>query len=181
MKRIREADIKEPMAPAAPKPITTAELMLECVRQSGRWNMFTDWKRACLSAFALSVYLGQPLGEQSVHLEFNEFMRAYEDKAYAKRVADQVAGLPCSPTYVRCLKGEAGFKKKTDLGKTQPCDFKALIREAEEACIRWAREARDVGGESIANDEKAEIEYGAWHLLCEGDLATHESSRLWLS
>jgi hypothetical protein len=171
MKRIREED--------AAVAVTPTQLMLECVRQSGRWNMFTEWKRACLSAFALSVYLGQPLGEQSVRLDFQDYSRAYEDPGFAKRVAEQAAGLPCSPAYARCLKGAGGFDKKADLGREQPCDFKALIREAEEACVRWAREARDVEGEKIQNDEKAEIEYGAWRLLSEGELSTHVSRPLW--
>jgi hypothetical protein len=171
MKRLRE----EPSKDQTP---TLAAVMLECVRQSGRWNMITEWKRACLSAFALSVYLGQPLDDRCVRLSLDEFMAAYEDKSYAKRVADHVAGLPCSPAYKRALK-KGGFAE-TDLGKEQPRDFKALIREAEEACIRWAREARDVEGEKIGNDEKAEIEYGAWRLLDEGVLSTHESRPLWV-
>jgi hypothetical protein len=86
--------------------------------------------------------------------------------------------MPCSPAYKRAL-NEGGFKG-ADLGKEQPCDFKTLIREAEEACIRWAREARDVEGEKIGNDEKAEIEYGAWRLLEEGELSAHESRPLWM-
>jgi hypothetical protein len=174
MKRIREESSAIPL-----ETPTTAAVMLECVRQSGRWNMFTEWRRACLSAFALGVYLGQPLGHQKcVRLSQAEFMAAYEDKNYVKRVADHVAGMPCSPAYERAAK-KGGFEEAS-LGKEQPCDFKALIREAEEACIRWAREARDVEGEKIANDEKAEIEYGAWRLLEEGELSTHESRPLWV-
>jgi hypothetical protein len=63
--------------------------MLECVRQSGRWNMFTEWKRACLSAFALSVYLGQPLDGQCVRLSQAEIVAAYKDKGKASPITSR--------------------------------------------------------------------------------------------
>jgi hypothetical protein len=171
MKRAREESSSFTITPLTEKDgvtPTAAGVMLECVRASGLWNMFTDWKRACQSAVALGVYLGQPLDPTCVTLDFFVFKTCYENAEYRRRAAAAVSALPGSPDYVAALR--RWNKDQAMHG------FKELIQEAEEECKKWARYARDVEGASTPEP----ILYGAWRLLEEGDRCDYTpTTRVW--
>lgn len=176
-KRAREDSEPERSTPPAPRwegatalvladgTPTRAGLLLECVRQSGCCNMITEWKRACLSALALGVYLGQPIHVDTVRLSFEDYVAAHKNVEYSRRVRHQAEGMPGSSAYAEMVQREVNFK--------------ALVHEAEDACRRWALEARDMEGEPLGQDDFSLIKYGAWRLLDEGRLSDYVPKPVW--
>ena len=90
MKRLREPSKKNVSTAAM---IKTERALLECVRLSGRWNMFTQYQSACETASALALRFDQTVRNGHVSLTFEEYAAGYSTPRKAKQIADAAARL----------------------------------------------------------------------------------------
>ena len=145
--------------PATGAP-TQLAVLLAYVRDSGKYNMFFEYRDACEAAMAVGALLGQELDVDSwlnVPLKFWWSM-ALEDKQYATVVAATACGLPGGEEYREMMKARGG-SPRTQL------DSKAIIAEALEEAGRWAV--------TIGHD-KTDIIAGAQLLAFVGKLAPRD-------
>ncbi len=130
-------------------------VLLEFVRQSGKYNMLVDFGKALFLACQVGLYLGQ-IGNEWMKITdnyrevFTEYNHVYFDKRYLSSVVDMVKGLPYSLEYQNAC--EVYEKKYNPLTTS-----KMLIEKVSDTYLKLGKQERDNGNMKVQTTDKTDL------------------------
>lgn len=134
-------------------------VMLETIRESGRYNMLTEFQKAFLEAICLGVYLGQLTSAEVNNIVANEMevmveyitANLYQCPKYNRLVKATAQALPFSNAYERKINayhnnGALYIQSVPKVAQQQIPALDLCVEKALKACLKKGKFARDVVG-----------------------------------